>query len=321
MTKNERIAYLNKRLHENESFVYCGPKTLFKYRPFDEYSFEMLNSNTLFLCPAMKLDDETECDTSVNMSDLVELETNNLKRVCLEQIIQMIKPYCSEEVYEEVRQKIHRASYGDGTIRSRFLLDIANDIQEAAPGIDTAPLVNWIRNIPEKLDEPSIKPQIEMLIKIAMDAKEKMGICALCEDNDNEYMWEKYAKDSSGYCIEYELDDYEFNKDLFPVIYDADRKTNIVMSIVANFIGQLITSFSNNQIQADASQYLRLFVSKYPEWEYQNEWRILGNAGTTLKAPKIRRIIIGKNASQEDRNKMKEFCVNNSIEYKENEVD
>lgn len=37
----------------------------------------------------------------------MDLETNNLKRECVEQIIKMIKPYTSEENYELVKSKIY----------------------------------------------------------------------------------------------------------------------------------------------------------------------------------------------------------------------
>ena len=315
MNKAERIKYLNDRLYNQESFHYYGPKSLFKYRPFDEHTFPMLETNTLFLCPASKLDDETECDTSIDMSEIYELETNNLKRICIDKIISFIKPYCTDEVFEEVRNKIYAVTLRNGITRNHFLLDLAPEIQQTVPGVDVYPLINWLMDIPRELDKPEIKPQLEQLVRIAISAKEDLGICSLSENTDIQYMWEKYANNYSGYCIEYDAESYELNDTIFPVIYDARRDTNIVMSIVGNFIGQLVTSFSNKQVQADASQYIRLFLSKYPEWEYQNEWRILGNAGTTPMAPKIKRIIIGQNASNENVNNIIKYCSENKIPY------
>lgn len=314
--KSERIEYLNKVISSGDGFIYSGPKHLYKYRPFDEFTFDMLEHKYIYLCPAMNLDDETECMTSIDMSDLYELETNNLKRVCVEQIILMLKPYCAESVFETVRQHIYETVLRDGTVRRNFLLDVAPEIQDAAPEIAT-PLINWLANIPEKLDDPVIKPQMETLIIKALEGREKVGVCSLSENNDIDYMWKKYAAEHSGYCVEYELDNYEHAKDLLPVIYEDERQTNIVMTLVANFIGQLIISFSNKQIKADISQYLRLFLTKYTKWEYQNEWRVLGDANGKPSAPKISRIIVGKYASAENKNKIKEFCNKNSIEYAE----
>ena len=316
-TKVERIDYLNYLISSGDDFIYGGPKYLYKYRPFDEHTFDMLINNYIYLCPAMNLDDETECMTSVNISDLYELDANNLKRICVEQIIQMIKPYCSEEVYETLRQQIYGTVLRDGTVRRNYLLDIASEIQEAVPNELAIEIINWLGSIPEKLDDPSIKPQIEALILKGLTGREKIGICSLSEDSNLDYMWKKYAADYSGYCIEYEISEYQHSRDLFPVIYEDERNTNIVMNLVANFIGQLIMSFSNKQIKADVSQYLRLFLTKYTEWEYQNEWRVIGDANGKPIAPKIRKITVGMNASVENKNTIKEFCNVNCVEYEE----
>ncbi|MDY4787838.1 MAG: DUF2971 domain-containing protein [Bacilli bacterium] len=48
-------------------------------------------------------------------------------------------------------------------------------------------------------------------------------------------MWQNYASDSSGYCVVYEVEDYQYNSLLFPVIYDDNRLTNIIIQVVATF--------------------------------------------------------------------------------------
>lgn len=319
MDKQERIEYLNKRLDEKESFVYCGPKYLYKYRPFDEYTFKTLETGTLFLCSASRLDDETECDASIDLSDVYELETNNLKRKCVDRMLESLKDSCSEEVFEEINDIVNQTILKDGTVRRHFLINVGPEIQRLAPGIDTTQLINNIANIPDKLDDPSIKPQIEQLIVLALNGKKKVGICSLSENSDIDYMWENYAKNYSGYCIEYDINDYQFNRDLYPVIYDAKRETNIANTIIDNFINQLVASFSHQQVKTDKSQFLRLFVSKYPKWEYQKEWRLLGDADTTPVAPKIKQIIIGRDASEDNANKLIDFCKRNNIPYIRNQ--
>lgn len=74
-----------------------------------------------------------------------------------------------------------------------------------------AQLVNWIVGIPEMLDKPEISSQLEPLFLTAYNARKETGICSLSESKDIDYMWENYANNYSGYCIEYDLTDYEFN--------------------------------------------------------------------------------------------------------------
>ena len=74
----------------NKGAAYNGPTSLFKYRPFDQYTFDMLESNYLFLCKAEKLDDPTECITSLDIQNLYDLERDGLKRQCVFQIVETI---------------------------------------------------------------------------------------------------------------------------------------------------------------------------------------------------------------------------------------
>ena len=314
MTNEEKINYLNQIIVNNHQIPYGGPKLLYKYRPFDEHTFEMLENEYVYLCPAEKEDDETECLTTVDFDRLLDLETNNLKRECVNQIIELIRPYSTEETYEIAKNKILAITRKDGTVPANFMLDLSLELQEMLPeGVNIAPFVNWIVGIPEMLDKPEISSQLKPLFLTAYNARKETGICSLAESNDIQYMWDNYAKDSSGYCIEYDLSDYEFNVGVLPVIYQDERETNIIMQLVGSFIGQMITGFSNGQIQADSSHFIRLFLTKYTKWAYQYEWRLVGKAGDKMNAPKIKCIYLCKNVSDIDRKAMIDFAAKHNI--------
>ena len=318
MTNEGKIAYLNQIIASNHQTPYCGPNCLYKYRPFDKYSFDMLENQYLYLCPAEKEDDETECMTTVDFERLVDLETNNLKRECVNQIIELIRPYSSEETYENAKNIILAITRKDDTVPANFMLDLSLELQKMAPEYKEiiVQLVNWIVGIPEMLDKPEISNQLEPLFLTAYNARKETGICSLAESKDIDYMWKNYAKDYSGYCIEYDVSDYEFNIGILPVIYQDERETNIIMQLVGSFIGRMITGFSNSQIQADSSHFIRLFLTKYKKWEYQKEWRLIGKASDKMKAPKIKCIYLGKNASEENRETIVSFASKHNIEVK-----
>ena len=105
------------------------------------------------------------------------------------------------------------------------------------------------------------------------------------------------------------MSDYEHLNLLFPVIYVSkdERETDITTRILLSFIGNMIESFSHRTIEADVSQCITLFLTKYDKWKYQNEWRLLGDAGSKLKAPKINAIYLGKRASEANINSMNNF--------------
>lgn len=314
---NEKIDYLNSVISDKDR-IYHGPKSLFKYRPFDSFAFDMLEKDYVYLCPAKNLDDKTECDTSLDFERLMDLETNNLKRECVEQIIQMIRPYTSEENYELAKSKIYSIMNQNDTVKPNFMLDVYTELKNLVHGgVDLAQFVNWIVGISEKLDDHSIKPQMEKLISLGIYAKEKIGICSLCESSDVDDMWNDYADREKGYCVEYDVSEYEFNRDILPVIYDDNRETNLIVQLVANFIGQMVIGFSNGRIQTDQSQFIRLFLTKNTQWKHQKEWRLIGDASSKPKAPRIKRIYLGKHIDDENKEKIRVFCAKHSIEILE----
>ena len=301
------IDYLNTRIRNKDNFVYDGPKSLYKYRPFDNFTFDMFDNEYVYLCPAEKLDDPSECMTELDISRLYDFTENNLKRECVEQIIDMLKPYSTEETHNQTKTMIKQIMKKDGTVPPNLMLDLSMVLQDRYPNINLAPFVNYIRNIPELLDKPYINEQFKTFFSVAIDARQKLGICSLCETSDNNKLWELYANNDTGYCVEYDISDYELNKEILPVVYQDDRNCNIIMQLVNMFINDMISNFSNGKIETDISQYLRLFVTKNLIWEYQQEWRLIGNAGEKAKAPKIKSIYLGLNVSEENENKVREF--------------
>ena len=316
MTNDEKNNYLNNAINDKQTYNFHGPAKLYKYRPFDEYTFDMLENGYIYLCPAEKLDDPTDCETKLDVQRFYEVDSNNLKRECIDQIFQFLKPHINEENYEIARNRLYRNINSNGIVKPNYLVELFMDLQDIIPNdVDISSLVNWIVNIPEKLDDEYIKNQIKPLITFAYNArKNTIGICSFAEKNDIDYMWINYANNHCGYCIEYDVTNYEYSNNIFPVIYDDNRETNIIIQLVGSYIGQMIRILSKGQIQADSSQFLRLFLTKNTNWAYQNEWRFIGIANDKIKAPKITRIYLGENIKEYDKAKIKRVSYDKQIE-------
>ncbi len=293
------------------------PQFLYKYRPFDGFTFDMLDNAYVYLCPAKNLDDPSECKVDFTVQDFYDLKTNRLTFKGVDMILEFIKPYTTEENFQQVRSIVARTLMPQGTVRRHFLLDASSDIQELVPDTDIAPVINWLGNIPEKLNEPEIRGNFEKLFSLAYDARRDMGICSLSELKDFDEMWRNYADDSKGYCIEYDMRGYENLSLLYPVVYQDNRETNIVTNILSSFIGEMIFGISNGQITADKSQFIRLFLTKDLVWSYQKEWRLLGDANQKLSAPKINAIYLGKNMPEQDKHQMRDYCKSCNIRLEE----
>lgn len=304
--------YLNNVLSTKE-LKYGGPKYLYKYRPFDKYTFDMLENNYVFLCKAANLDDKSECDVSIDISSLVDNDKNVLTKECINQILEIVRPYTTEENFNKAKNIILACENKNGTIKSNKLLERYFELQELFPDKDISPFINFLVDLPKQMENLMNNRNVENLIRLAVAAKQSIGVCSLSDSPNIEKQWKQYANNELGYCIEYDVNDYKLNSNLFPVFYEDNRKNNIIIVVVTLLINSFVRVISANQIKTDITQYLRLFLTKNTEWNYQKEWRLLGDANSKKIAPKIKTIYLGKEVSVENAKKMEEYCLKNDI--------
>ncbi|CCY07672.1 putative uncharacterized protein [Coprobacillus sp. CAG:698] len=281
-----KIEYLNKALNNNLN--YEGPKLLYKYRPFDEYTFDMLEKKYLFLCKASNLDDKLECSIDLN------LDEEKLKKNIISKIQKKLLPYMSKDDRSLLENKLLCYNYNDE------MMSKINYFNELLKG------------------DQVLNKQLENLIKIGLDAKENIGICSLSDSPNIEKLWNNYyAGYDSGYCIEYIVSDYEYNKCIFPVVYIDERDNDLINTLTYDIMGQFTSIISNGKICMDKSHYLRIYLTKKCEWEYQSEWRLIGDSNSKIDAPKINRIIVGNNINNENLEKLTRFCNKSGIKLVE----
>lgn len=308
----DSIEIINAKMNKKDFPV---PQYLYKYRPIDDYTYDMLKNRYLYFCPAENLDDPSECKVDFSQRDFFDLQTNQLTFKGVKIILNYIRPYTSEDNFRLIESKVAHILDGRGEVRRNFLLDISFELQQLVPGVDITPLLNWLAWIPTKLNNPQVRKVMMELFILAYNARQGMGICSLTEVKNSNEMWQNYAAGSKGYCIEYDMRNYENTNLLYPVVYQDNRENNIVISILYQFIGHWICCMSNGQIDTDISQVARLFVTKDLKWSYQKEWRLLSDGNDKLPAPPIHAIYLGKNMNEKEKQLMIEYCIANNIKY------
>lgn len=312
MESKERLDYVNYIL-KNKDADYKGPNSLFKYRKFDKYTFDMLEKQYLFLSAAKRLDDKSECTTLLEINNLYNEEKDKITSVCIAKMLEMLKPVVKEEAFKEITAIVNRVSDKDGAVGSDSLAKLRSEIKVLNPNFDFDSLIGELGKIPDKLNNPEVNKKTKSMIDIARKARHKIGICALSEDQNNQDVWRRYGADSSGYCVEYDMVGFKPANILFPVVYENKREKDIIINFLGTFMSWVVIGISCNQIQPDVSQFIKMFITKSKRWKRQNEWRILGDADTKVEAPRIKRIIVGKNIAEENRIKMAEFCKRRNI--------
>ena len=117
------INFLNDKMVGQDVAV---PKFLYKYRPFDDYAFDMLEKEELFLCKAENLDDESECMATMSL-DNYQKRKDQLSFEVVEKTLEFLKPFCTPENYETTKSIVYRTVNRDGTVRPNYLMDAFPD--------------------------------------------------------------------------------------------------------------------------------------------------------------------------------------------------
>ncbi len=135
----DKIDFINAKINKKDAPI---PKFLYKYRLFDDFTYDMLDNSYVYLCPAGKLDDLSECKVDFSVQDFYDLKTNRLTFKGIKMILGYIRPYTSEVNFQLIESIVARTLTPDGSVRRHFLLDATCDIQELAPRVNISPLIN-----------------------------------------------------------------------------------------------------------------------------------------------------------------------------------
>lgn len=313
MTDKEKYEILNKQLLKQYDYINKLPKKLYKYREFNEYNYDSLINNYIFLSRASNLDDETECDAIFEPHKYFNLIDGALEQEVINIILLALKDVMNENDYNIIKSVFDNYLIRKGKLSNSTMLDFFMEFQNLVPNVDFVPFINMFAEIPKKMQSEEYKEIIETYLKMGIEAKEKVGICSLADDPNNMDMWKEYASNSTGYCVEYDITDYEYIHLLAPVIYTDNREKDLIEQTLKSLVNHLIYCISQGNTKKDISQYYRMFLTKNEENHWQSEWRFIGNGDEKLKAPKITKIILGKDVSIENETKLIEYCKQNNI--------
>lgn len=99
-------------------------------------------------------------------------------------------------------------------------------------------------------------------------SSEKAGVSCFSESNDNILMWSHYADYHKGICLEFDTKETPFSK-----VTKVDYVTEFPQ------VNPLFIHEEN-----DIDIYVELLKTKFIDWSYEREWRIIGpSAGSRLK--------------------------------------
>ena len=320
MTNDEKKEYLNLKvayqstpflseLEKRNHYLSMIPKVLYKYRRFDKYSVDMIENDYVFLAPAGSLDDPFDCLTNINLEEVFEGNSPNLSDKMLGSIIDDVFSHsnsCDIDKSDMIRM------INDSTIDGKLSGDLLKNELDKKLTLSNEQkhlFLNTMNNLQTVCESISNDDNLKNLFSLLAKSKEKIGVCSFTTRRDNKPMWSLYADTYKGYCVEYEVPlSNDILSELYPVIYSREFDNNILKMIFKFSLETIIRFVSNGQIQTDMGCFSRLICTKDPDWEHQDEWRIIGNANSKVSSLKIKSVYLGFNVEESNEKKMLELA-------------
>ena len=292
------MARLNK-------FLNSMPKILFKYREFDEYSFDMLNDEYCFLCKAGNLDDPFDCISNFNMDEVCVKNSAQLSHKTLSHIINLIFSFCNiDNSHKKGIRNLVENSITDGDIDKNKLHSNLSRVNFLTNN-EKQQLFSILINFKPVNDTYFDSDGFSSVARTSLKSQEVLGICSLTTKRDNKPMWSLYGDEYRGYCVEYEVPQNDLvRSSLYPVIYERKFKNNFPLKLIDFSLNNIVRVMSNGEIRTNIGGLNELFCTKDSDWKYQDEWRLIGDCDAHCKELKVKAIYLGFRCSEENKNQI-----------------
>ncbi|WP_446443674.1 DUF2971 domain-containing protein [Pseudomonas sp. 1176_21] len=259
------------------------PSSLFKYREFDRDGFSLNNlaSNTIWMNSPQNFNDPYDCALTVSIN---KLDSRMLE--AFHEILTVFK-YKSDD-RARVLGMVSMSSNPRAELFS--LLCREGHVDEDFCAALTAVLESREEKIIEEFSEKT---------------KGLVKICSFCESSESILMWAHYARDHTGFCIEYDftvLGSEALNtKFLYPVQY-------------SEYLHDHADLMSAEDIHRGNPLSIVLpAITKSQDWSYEREWRLVYSNNLMLKSGAISvptpvRVYAGVRISDENFIKLQGTC-------------
>lgn len=313
------------------------PNKLYRYRPGENYDLDALIEDYIWFSHPKDCDDLIDFTIKFEKEKIIEQLRNYImdnKKIFYQNVISFVFEQFDKNINEIDENLLvylidntflKEGNELDREILLKYLdIDVVNEIEK---------VYHYIDDLFKKIiiDQKVFENILDEIKKINTIARNTTMICCFSDSFNNSMLWSKYAREYSGFCVEYDLTKivnfpikcYDKILGLYPIIY----KEKEFVDLSDLFIHILLTSIFKNKKKKELcnskfADIKKQLLTKEISWHSQNEWRIcIKNTDNKQLFPFVSAIYIGRNTSDDLKEKLIKIAIEKSIDIYQQKID
>lgn len=312
-----------------ERLTFLPHQKLYKFRTCSAQNFKTLEENCIWMSPASSFPDSFDntinIDPEENIKALDKWLDENFSVFCFD----LSKDYCEKKGMIIPFNHIDFQEYiatcldenGDPIEEKEHEFLIAHSSSEDLEHIEESfQQLKLIREKFASIEDITTQSISDTIDEMRTGMRDKALVYCMTERYDNHTLWEIYAKNYTGFCIEYSFKDFD-NKDfhdyknlvyMFPASYRKKKPNFNIVSLMECSFRQLIykddSCIRDSELDADFNMQL---LYKNSDYDYEHEWRFSIDTNSTNKQhfPFVSALYAGKDISPRNLNRLVKIAI------------
>ncbi len=316
-----------------ERLNYIPHKKLYKFRTCDKRNLKVLAENCIWMSPASSFPDQFDSTINVdfkrNQKEIEEWFHKNYPVLCFDfakklgEQLGLTIPYSHEDFVEYANTCLDKDGNPIEEREKQFIRKHATP--EELKQMDVIlQQIKVFRNRFAEVEDRVCDDLIEIVDQMRTKTRETMLTYCMTEYFDNHVLWENYANNYSGFCIEYDFtkfyqlpfSDYKNLAFLLPMTYRKKKPYFNMVPFMDGAFRQFISNDSSWQSDPKLNAELNLqLYYKNKEYEFEHEWRFsIKNENNCCQIfPFVGAVYAGKDISSENLNNLLEISNNLNV--------
>lgn len=313
---NEQLTQEVIRRH----LTFLPRQKLYKFRECTDRNFKTLEENCIWMSLASSFpdpfDNTINIDPRENAKEIERWLRENYPVFCfdlakgLAEERGMVIPYTHKDFIEYVEICIDENGELIEEKERAFLISHASP-EELDRKDEIFRQLKCIRDRFAEIEDSTFKNMSDVINQTRTGMREKTLVYCMTERHDNHTLWENYAKNYTGFCIEYSFrnfadmpfENYKNLVYMLPMTYRRKKPYFNMVPLLDGSFRQFIYKDDSWQRdpELDADLNMQLFY-KHSDYEYEHEWRFSIKAENTNKQrfPFVSAVYAGKDISAEN---------------------